>query len=379
MITPRENLLRVFRGLKPEWIPLTGHCDPYNQPSREGMDSALAETLGTVKWHDGSTVHLSRALGLDVLDYMPAPVKLTRRLCSGETRTDGDDTITILHTPAGELRQVQRKARADGTSYKIEHLVKGPEDLPALAAYFEDEYPEPDPLLGANIRKRRDWIGDDGLLMCFLSGTPLGMMYRQYTRVETLAYLTVDAPAALADLFAIMERSYLRQIEITAASDVDAVVGMDDTSTTVISPALFEQYNMALTDARSEACHKGGKLYFHHSCGLIRNLLSLYRATKMDAVHAFTEPPLGDVTLAQGRPLLGPDITIITSVPIISELTCDETAIRQSLDDLYGQTGAGTRLIVGLPAYPHRTMAQTRFIADECRKRGGSRLTSQPR
>lgn len=35
MISRRENLLRVFRHERPEWVPVAGHVDPYNQPSRE--------------------------------------------------------------------------------------------------------------------------------------------------------------------------------------------------------------------------------------------------------------------------------------------------------------------------------------------------------
>jgi hypothetical protein len=50
MVTPRENMLKVFRHDQPDWIPLTGHCDPYNQPNREGMDQALAAALDEVHW-----------------------------------------------------------------------------------------------------------------------------------------------------------------------------------------------------------------------------------------------------------------------------------------------------------------------------------------
>ncbi len=368
MTTPRDNLLRLFRGESPEWTPLTGHCDPYNQPDREGMDPALAAALGQVKWHDGSTVHYSRALGLDVLDYMPAPVRLARARCTLENRREGADTFAVWHTPAGDLREVRRQAREDGTSYVVEHFVKGPADLPALAALFEDERPEPDPKGAEAIRLRRDWIGEDGLLMCFLAGTPLGMMYRVYCGVDTLAYLSVDAPDALADLFAVMERSYRRSFEITASSGVDALVGMDDTSTTVISPTMFETYNMALTDARADLCRAAGKLYFHHSCGLIRDLLPLYRATRMDAVHAFTEPPIGNVTLDDGRRLLGDRIAIIASVPAISDPAYNESLILESVRALYGRAAGDPRLILALPAYPHRTMSQTAFIAEACKR-----------
>ncbi len=48
MITRRENLLKVLRHEKPEWLPITGHCDPYNQPNREGMDPVVAQVILTM-------------------------------------------------------------------------------------------------------------------------------------------------------------------------------------------------------------------------------------------------------------------------------------------------------------------------------------------
>ncbi len=78
-----------------------------------------------------------------------------------------------------------------------------------------------------------------------------------------------------------------RRLSIGLQSDVDAVVGVDDTSTTTISPAMFEACNTDLTDERARRSHATGKFYFHHSCGLIRDLLALYRRTQMDAVGPF--------------------------------------------------------------------------------------------
>jgi hypothetical protein len=83
----------------------------------------------------------------------------------------------------------------------------------------------------------------------------MGMMSRVYSGVATLAYLWADAPAALRDLFAVMEANYRQRLATGAASDLDAIVGVDGTSTTTISPAMFEQYNLGPTDARAAAAH----------------------------------------------------------------------------------------------------------------------------
>jgi len=374
MITRRENLLRVFRHEQPEWLPVVGHCDPYNQPSRDGMDPALAAALGQVQWGDTATVTLSRYLGLDIMDWYGLPLRITRRNVVIDSHTAGAVTTNIWHTPLGDLREkirICRDATGAVSSNWTEHLVKAPEDLPALAAIFADEVIEPDPDGIARTRVRRQLIGDDGLLLGPMEGTPLGMMYRVYAGVETLAYLWADAPDALRDTFAVMEANYLQRLTVGVQSDIDVLVSVDDTSTTTISPAMFATCNLALTDTRAAAAHTAGKLYFHHSCGLLRDLLPLYRRTKMDAVHAFTIPPVGDVTVAEGRQALGNRITIIAGVEQLAGPLTDPEAVRESIHQMIRDAEPGDHCILNVVAYPHRTIAQTRFVTACCREFGG--------
>ena len=377
MTTPRENLLKVFRHEQPDWIPITGHCDPYNQPNREGMDPALAEALSDVRWGDTSTVVFSRALGLDIMDWFGMPaVRVSRRNVVVESRTEGDVTTRTWHTPAGELREVSQVCRDPGgavSSNWTEHLVKGPADLPGLAAIFEDEVIDLDPAGVERTRERRKLIGEDGLILGSMDGTPLGMMFRVYSGVATLAYLWADAPEALRDCFAVMEANYLARMKIGVQSDIDAVVSVDDTSTTAISPAMFEACNLDLTNARADAAHAASKLYFHHSCGLIRDLLTLYRQTRMDAVHAFTVPPTGNVTVAEGRRLLGDRITIMAGTgPILSGSMADRDAVRTAVHKMIREADPWNHFTTGVSGYPHRTMAQTKFVVDCCREINGS-------
>ena len=375
MVTPRENLLRVFRHERPERLPITGHCDPYNQPNREGMHPELAAALGEVHWGGTATVTFSRALGLDIMDWFGMPaVRISRRNVAVEATADGDRTTRVWHTPAGDLREVIRVCR-DSTgavsSNWTEHLVKGPEDLAALAAIYEDEVIDIDPEGMERTREQRDLIGDDGLLLGPMDGTPLGMMFRVYSGVATLAYLWADAPDGLRDCFAVMEANYQRRLEIGVRSAVDAVVSVDDTSTTAISPAMFEVCNLDLTDARAAAAHAAGKLYFHHSCGLIRDLLPLYRQTKMDAVHAFTVPPCGNVNIAEGREALGERITIIAGLGILAGPMDDRAGVWASVHRMIREAGPGDHFILNVAGYPNRTMEQTKFVVDCCREAGG--------
>jgi len=376
MLSRRENMLKIFRHETPAWVPVTGHCDPYNQPSREGMDEELAAALGEVHWSDTSTVTFSRYLGLDIMDWHGMPLRITRRNVAVDSDTQGNVTTHIWHTPKGDLREKIQVCRDDSgavSSNWTEHMVKGAEDLPAFTSIFEDEVIEPDPAGIARVRERRQLIGDDGLVLGPMDGTPLGMMYRVYSGVATLAYLWADAPEALHDCFAVMEANYLQRLAVGVQSDIDVVVGVDDTSTTTISPQMFESCNLALTDARVAAAHAAGKLYFHHSCGLIRNLLPLYRRTNMDAVHAFTIPPIGDVTVAAGRKALGNRITIMAGVGQLAGPMDDLPAVREEIQQMIREGEPWDHFILGVAGYPNRTMAQTSFVVDCCRELGGNR------
>ena len=150
----------------------------------------------------------------------------------------------------------------------------------------------------------------------------------------------------------------------------DAVVTVDDTSTTTISPDMFEEFCMGYTDRMVDATHAVNKFYFHHSCGLIRDLLPLYRQTKMDAVHGFTVPPIGNVTVAEGRELLGPDITIIAGFSsIILAVNFEQRAeAARGIEALFRESSPGNRFILILSSEPYNTMQELMFVVQECRK-----------
>ena len=368
MPTPRENLLRALGHQVPAWVPICGHCDPYNQPNREGMAPELAQALGTVRWGDESTVTFSRYLGIEIMDWFSRPIRTVHHAVTTEQRQEGRDSVTVWHTPRGDLREVQRRGREDGPSYRIEHLLKTADDIPALASLIEDQTFEIDPERARVLTRRRELIGEDGILTLPMPGTPLGMLVRVYAGVATTAYLCADAPAGLRDLFAVMECSYLEQLRLAATCEADALVTVDDTSTTTISPAMFEAYCMGYTDAAADAAHEQGRMYFHHSCGLIRDLLGLYRQTRMDAVHALQVPPMGDVTIAEAKEKLGPRIAIIASLTPLFGLMDDWDAVTRSVREMFEGAGAGDNFVLSLAPDPTKTMAETQRLLHECRK-----------
>jgi hypothetical protein len=368
MLTRRENLLRVLRGGTPEWTPLCIHVDPYNQPHRDGMDPELAEKLGTVQWGDEATLTVSRYFDLDVMDFCCPPLRITQRTVTVDHVRVGERLITTWHTPCGEMRRVDRYSENTGLWYTEEHEVKEPADLPRLATVFADQECTLDPDGVAMLQARKALIGDDGVMQFALPGTPLGQMIRVHAGVETTALLWADAHAEMHALFAVMEEAHTRQFALMAPLDfADCLLTMDDTSTTTQSPAMFAELCLGYTDRLAAVVHQAGKCYFHHSCGLIHDLLPLYRQTQMDAVHGWTCQPLGDVTVAD-RALMGERIVPLVGLVQMFGNMDDRPAVAASIAEMYAQAAPGDRVIFHVAADPEKTMADTAFVVDECKR-----------
>jgi hypothetical protein len=371
-LSPRGNLLKVFRHEHPAWIPVhVGHIGPGELPEdfRTGMDPELDASLGRIQWNDGSALVLDESLGFDVLDACGSPVRWERRRASVKhaEQDNGTTTVGTYMTPLGEMREVYRRLREGSPAYCIEHAVKSNDDLPALTAFFEEATPVTDPGALVVLRERKALVGDRGLVFCALQGTPVGMMVRTYAGPETMAYLWADRGDDLRRLFRAMTEYSVREARLCAELGVDLVFNMDDTSTTCISPAMFEEFCMDYTDQMADAVHAHGAFYVHHSCGHIRQLLDLYRQTKMDAVDSLNLAPprgMGDIPeLAEAFERLGPNVAILTGLGLTHQGPDADCA--QEIAAAFRDVAPGKNIIFSARG---PDFARTKFQAGECRK-----------
>ena len=367
-LTPRENLLNLLRHKKTEWTPIIGHVDSYNRPSDNGLPSEISDAAKEHGWWSGhAAIAYSRLLGIDIAAWTDSPLKETRKLCSAEYTKNGRDTTRIVHTPKGDMREIVRTSEDGATQYIVEHLIKDAKDLPKFAVWYEDKNYEPDKEKNEEVNKRAKEIGEDGILISALSGTPLGMLIRVYAGPEAVSYLHADAPEALTDLFRVMESSHAKEFSLSAKTKIDAFLGMDDTSTTTQSPAMFQTYCANYTNRIADLLHEKGKFYWHHSCGLIKDLLPLYRRTRMDAVHAFTEPNTGNVWINEGHEILGTEIAIIAGLQLMENPLTNKPEASVYIQKFFERIKPGQGILCLTP-YQHLTMDEIRWICDECKK-----------
>ena len=366
MISSRENLLRTLRCGNPEWIPVCPHLFPNENPTK-GIPEELRDVFLSSSSRD--ILKLGEYFGAeDYLIPVDSPAYLVSDTCAFEsTRIGPGKEVTTLRTPGGKLRQVAETMEGY-PGMVTERFVKTVDDARLLAGYFTSLRVEPDPGAVKETRELKGLLGDKGVLFLRTNGTPLGMCYRVYSDLTNLVYMIADAPEVIGDLFARMEEKYFQLYEasLRAAPEIDAYMGMDDTSTTLISPAMFDSFNAGLTDRRADLCHAHGKIYMHHSCGLIRNLLPIYRKTRMDGVDAFTPPPIGDVGYADGRKLLGPGFSMISGLGG-GLRSMDEHEIRRHVKDRFEDARAAGNVVFCFGG-AHLTFAGMKLLFDESRK-----------
>jgi hypothetical protein len=367
--TRRANFLATLRNGAPAWIPLIGHVDSYNRPGDTGLPRSIADAAAEHGWWSGHAgIEYARFLDITIAAWTAPPLTLSQAVCEKETHEEGGDTINVIHTPFGDLREVNRQAANGAASYRIEHYLKTPDDLPKLASVFEGERVSLDVTKQQEVGLRAREVGEDGILISPMPGTPLGMLIRIYAGPETTTYLHADAPESLNDLFIAMERSYSEQLALASSTPIDAFLGMDDTSTNTESPSMFRDHCLEYTNRVSEIIHANESMYWHHSCGLIHDLLPIYRESRMDAVHAFTEPPTGDVQLDEGRSLLGDQIGIVAGLRLMEHPLVDLEYAAKEIRELFERVGSGTGFCLCLAAFQHLTMKQISWLREECRK-----------
>jgi uroporphyrinogen-III decarboxylase len=76
---------------------------------------------------------------------------------------------------------------------------------------------------------------------------------------------------------------------------------IENTSTTLLSPDLFQRYCVPHLRAYGDLIIEHGLIAVHHMCGRLNALLEMIDELPAQANEAYTTRPLGDLSLAEGR------------------------------------------------------------------------------
>ncbi|MBM4038475.1 MAG: hypothetical protein FJ290_08170, partial [Planctomycetes bacterium] len=345
-MTGRQRLLAILSHRPPDRVAWTTLVD---DRTRSAMPRRIREM---------PVLDFYRHIGCDILQFgnyglprdlcVPSPARLITPPIETQWRTEGDGlAIRTQKTPWGTLVATFRNG------HPIKHPVETLADLRVLknlwdGSHYEEARPPPasssplphssSPLpLGEGAwpssplpRAEGAWpssplpvgegrvraaIGDDGLYIPTLDPSPVQQLIEMDMGMASFYYMLQDHRDELEGLLDAMHACRMQEYEIVARrSPAPALMPVENTSTTLISPALYRRYSLPQLRDFCCACHRHGKKAILHMCGHLKALLPELAETGLDGMNALTPPPVGDLPFEQALDALGDRLIILGGI-----------------------------------------------------------------
>ena len=336
-MTSRERLLSAFHGELPDRLPW---APEFNIVFCERI---LQELPGAPYADDTKYIETCRRMRAECFLRVDA-VEIEYPNAEVTDSREGDLITHTYATPLGTLASRARMIDEIGTEMELEHMVRTVEDVRAYRFVYED----------AAYRPRYDFVrhqianmADSGLISIFGPPTPLLDLIMFQIRLPNIYFLMQDHAAEMKSLLDAMHRRNCEYYEIAADAPGEVVRSFEDTSTTLVSPALYREWCLRQLQDYRDICHARGKLFVPHMCGLLAGVLPELRDTGLDGIEALTPPPLADTPLGLARQALGPDITLIGGIDPTQFVGATPDRTRAMIQDVLSQIGDGRRTVLG--------------------------------
>ncbi len=289
-MTSRERLLAAYRrepvDRLPFWAKVTNETWRRSQPGRVRnlSDRQLLDYI----FADG-IFHAPRC----------AQARLTR--AERTESLDGNVRTVVTRTPDGDLIERWTRDEATGSWHPTEFPVKTRGDLKRYRWLYERDI-QPRDGEAAEARAGAERIAQRGIAKCGWGTSPLMHLIEHVIGPAETIYFLADYPEEMDGLIARMHEANVALVKCVAErTPADLIVSVENTSTTLISPGLFEKYCLGHLCDYGRIIAAAGKLHELHMCGLLGALLEAIDTIPAASIEAFTAPPLANTRLVDGK------------------------------------------------------------------------------
>jgi len=323
-MTNRERIFAAFRGEEvdrfPVWLKMANNTWRSQQP----------EPYRSMPSND-----LLRACGCDPM--LPCGLGLrgeTPHARKKVVETGGLRTTTI-ETPDGTLVGEQSLDPCTQSWHPTRFMVNSEETLGVARWWFRDtEYAVVPAEAEKNARRYAQLKAADAVTTSGVGPTPLMDMIEHLCGPETTVYLMHDAPELFREVVALMQEDRMRALRALLPNiSTDTFWISENTSTTLIGPALFEEFCMPHLAEYANLIIERDIVAVHHMCGTLNALLEMIDRLPAPVNEAYTTRPLGDVSLAEGRRRM-PSKALVGGTNATLWLAPEEEIVRTVADDI---------------------------------------------
>ena len=290
-MTSKERILCALKKGKPDRLPATVHqwqkyhLDTYLGGISDleafqlfGLDAAVQsfQDMGQFWVAEADFTKFSTPEWRDEVEVISADPD--HRVCHHTIRTPGG---TLSYKTAGDRT----------TTWITEYLIKRDEDICLINKYMP--VPRLDP---AAVNRAWDLIGDRGILRGFVWGDQAGCWQHAacLIDIQELILRSFDQPEWVHELLRILLEKKLRFIATMKGARFDLIeTGGGAASSTLISPALHEEFCLPYDRKMHEALHSLGFSVVYHTCGGTKGIEELIVANGCDASETLAPMSIG--------------------------------------------------------------------------------------
>jgi len=320
-MTSKERMMTALGRGKPDRLPMTIHqWQPFHLEKFMGGMDQLEAFL---------------SLGLDASitpDVLRQKESSDWRISSRPEKV-GRETHTryVISTPVGELTYVS--AANEYTTFRTEHIIKSKEDAGIFLKYWPDYYVD---------RKTLDaWYdrtGDAGIVRGFVSSYAQPGSWQDFCEMvgtQEAIFWAVDEPDFVHHFLAEITR---RKVEFVrrefSGIKFDLIEhGGGAASSTVISPAMFDEFCVPYDRQVIAAIHEAGLPVTYHTCGGMMAILDRIPHNGCDASETLSPTGVGGDIRPEDRltvkKVLGSKVAMIGGIDqgkLLSEGTPEQIA-----------------------------------------------------
>lgn len=226
------------------------------------------------------------------------------RTVDAESVTTGNSTITVYHTPKGNL--VHKRERTEITSATVEFPLKTADDIEKfLSIPFEPAEPNATPFL-----ELKQSTGEEALVLAGI-GTAVCLPATWFSP-EDFCFLWADAPDAMKKLVDVAASRLNDFVAKACAMGVTEyrLVGGEYVTTQLGPPAVPS----LLSEPDSELVsiiHRHGGIAYYHNHGPMMRFLPALADMDIDFLDPLEGPPFADTDLREARRILGDRVCMV--------------------------------------------------------------------
>ncbi len=359
-MTPRQRLLAVLDGKKPDTLPIW-LLFPYHQ----------VDYYVDVRSHPAyKPIHeraIASCITLDRRNVDGGPLfapEVSWTNSEGKS-SDGTHERRSEITYKGRKLQGHTKTFANG-NVEVKKLLSSEEDLAFFADLPTAAEAETLSVLDkslARLRREREEFPDElGGFMLDL-GEPMCVPYN-LSNLEELAIWSVTCPEVVEKLLDKMMARF-RVIYQWALdhklADVYFSVGSELAAPPMVSRETFRRWVLPYSRELIDMIHKGGAKSIQHFHGQVRTLLEDFVEMGADALHTIEAPPVGNCTLREAFEIVGDKMVLIGNIQYDDMCSRTPEEIGEMVRSVIDEAGDG-RFILSPTAGPYDPTPPPRLL-----------------